>query len=336
MILGVLAIALLIVAVLASSARYISSQRERQRHDLERKELEPPPPVSVEIKTESLQRFRKFTADIRPWIEADVPAQVSGRVIQTYVEAGSRVKIGDPLVRLDETRTKIALDLAQARHAETTRLLVETERLQKSQVASQTAYEASLAEARITRAQLDEARDTLTRHTIDAPFSGVVNERMVNVGDPVNVNQPVVRLVDLEKLRVYLSVTESDLDAFPTGKKLHLRLSSGRGGLLEPEVFFVSRSADPQTKLFKIEAILDNTDLELPGGLQGFVETDIQVFPSGPVVPASAVRFAGSDAIVTKDEGGKPAPIKIKVGPEIDGKFPVLEGLVAGERVFIQ
>ncbi len=334
--LGVAAVVLLVLAVLLASNRYIAGQRERQRLETERKELKPPAPVSVEIASEPLVRTRSFTADLRPWIQADVPAEVQGRVLETFVEAGQSVKKGDPLVKLDDTRARISREAVLARHTEASRLLVEAERLQKSRVVSQTAYEAALAEVRVSRALLDEARDTLDRHTVRAPFSGVVNERLVDPGDAVNVNQPVAHLVDLEKLRVYLHVGESDLPAFPPGKILPLRLASGRQGPLGAEVVFASRSADPSTRLFRIEAMLDNPGLALPGGIQGTVETDVEVFPAGPVVPAAAVRFSGNNATVTLEGREAAVQTPVRLGPEIDGRFPVLEGLKAGDRVLIQ
>jgi membrane fusion protein (multidrug efflux system) len=150
------------------------------------------------------------------------------------------------------------------------------------------------------------------------------------------VNDPVVEMVDLKTLRVELFVSESDLSAFPPGATLPLRLVSGRAGQLEPVVRFASRSADPATRLFKVEAVLENTEHNLPGGIQGRVDAVVQEFPPGPVVPAVAVRFAGADAIVVKDTPEGPRPVKIKVGPEIDGKFPVLEGLQPGDKVYIQ
>lgn len=334
-VLGAAAIALLVATVLVASNRYIAVQRERQRMETERKELVPPAPAAVEVLSERLVRMRSFTADLRPWIQANVPAEVQGRVLETFVEAGQKVKKGDPLVKLDDTRARIALDAVLARHTEASRLLVETERLQKSRVVSQTAYEAALAEVRVSRALLDEATDTLARHTIMAPFSGVVNERLVDPGEAVNVNQPVARVVDLEKLRVFVHVSESDLSAFPPGKILPLHLTSGRHGTLKPEVLFTSRSADPETRLFRVEAILDNPTLAIPGGIQGTVETEVEEFPEGPVVPASAVRFSGNEATV-RLEGNPTVATPVRLGPEIDGRFPVLDGLKAGDRVLIQ
>ena len=334
--LGFLALGLVVAGVVAGMNRYLDAQREKRRSEVERRELLAPPPVPVVIQSMPLERVRKFTAALEPWMSADVPAEVAGRVVEVFVEAGDSVVLGDRLVRLDATRAQILLDAAALRLSETERLLNEAERLRDVKAISATAYETALSEARIARAAFAEARDTVERHTVKAPFDGTVNARLVDVGDAVNVNEPVVEMVDLKTLRVELFVSESDLSAFPPGAVLPLRLVSGRAGQLEPVVRFASRSADPATRLFKVEAVLENTEHNLPGGIQGRVDAVVQEFPPGPVVPAVAVRFAGADAIVVKDTPDGPRPVKIKVGPEIDGKFPVLEGLQPGDKVYIQ
>jgi len=332
-VLGFLAVFFVVVIVLAGAGRFMEARRERQRYDAQRAELKPPDPVSRVIEERPLRRERKFSADVNPWTEASVPAEMAGTVVETLVEAGQPVKAGDVLVRLDDRRAKIAVELARAGHAEAQRLLAEAERLQKSRVVSQTAYEAAASEARASRARLDDAQDFLERHAVKAPFDGVVNRRMVDVGDAVNPNEEVAEVVDVNKLRVVFDVADTDLGAFKPGREISLRLLGGGSDTLRPTVRFVSRSADPATRLFRVEAELVNPGI--PGGLQGMVDAEVEVFPAGPVVPAAAVRFTGRDAMVLKDEGG-PVPARIVVGPEIEGVFPVLEGLKAGDRVFIQ
>jgi len=332
--LGFLAIGAAVTVVLFTTDRFLEAQREKQRYEQERKELRPPDPVAVRIDKRALRRERKFGADVEPWVSAGVPSEVPGRVAATKVEPGQAVKAGDILVELDDRRALIAVDLARARHREALRLLDEANRLKSSRVVSQTAYEAAVAEARVTKAQLDDAEDMLARHRITAPFDGFVNERMVDAGDAVSANQPAVRVVDISKLRVVFDVSANDLAAFTPGKKVVLRVEGG--AKFDPEIQFVARAADPSTRLFRVEAELPNPDNRLPGGMQGMVEANVEAFPEGPVVPAAAVRFVGREARVLKQSGGGPVETPVVLGPEIDGVYPVLDGLAEGDRVFLR
>jgi len=336
-ILGFTAILIFVVFVLVAAGRYLSGVSERQRFEQERSELKPPEPISVEIVEMPLVRVKRYAADLVPWKQAAVPSEVAGRVIETLVEAGQVVAKGETLVKVEDRRAKIAWELTQARHEEALRLLGEAERLQKSSVVSQTQYEAVFSSAKITKAQLDEAKDAWERHTVKSPFDGVVNQRLVDEGDAVNVNQAVVELVDVERLRVKFMVAGNDLAAFSPGREVEVRLLSGERQKVAAKVDYVSRSSDPVTKMFQVEAVVDNSQREMAGGLQGVVEVEVESFPNGPVAPAAAVRFSGRDAEVLLDAGdAKPVSTRITVGPEIDGQYPVLEGLKAGDRIFIR
>ncbi|MFM8984138.1 MAG: hypothetical protein ACKOLA_14870, partial [Spartobacteria bacterium] len=99
---------------------------------------------------------------------------------------------------------------------------------------------------------------------------------------------------------------------------------------------FVSPGPERNTGLFKIEAILNNKNLALSSKIQGSVEIEVEVFPEGPGIPSAAVRYFADGTSVQREEKGKPVAVPVRLGPEIDGFYPVLEGLSAGERVFVQ
>lgn len=314
---------------------FLGVRHERQRAEPKPEETPSPSPVLVEVGYERLARVKKFPAEIQPWIRAEIRPGVAGRVIEKFAEPGVQVKKDDPLLRLDETRARIALDTGLARHAEATRALVETGRLQKTGVVSEAAAEVALEEVRASRIRLDESREVLARHTVRSPISGTLTALEVPTGGEVEPNQILGVVADLEKLRVFLNVPEADLALFQPGEKLPLQTSPKNQEVLRPEVLFVSPVADPKTGLFKIEAVLNNKNRSLSAGVSGSVEIEVESFPESPVVPSSAVRFSENGTTVVREENGKEIPVPVRIGAEIEGMVPVLEGLSPGERVFV-
>ncbi len=341
--LGFLFIAFAVGFSLVASVRYAESKKEQKRLEQERGELRPPEPYAVPVKSRALVLKRSFAVDIAPWISARVPAEVAGRVINTFVEVGQQVGVGDPLIEIDSRRAHITLEEAEARYAEALRLLSEAERLRTTNVVSPSQREAVASEARIATARLEEARDHVARHMVRAPFDGVINQRLVDEGDAVSQNEPVVVLVDVKRLRVKFDVSASDLSAFIPGKAVAIRPGLPRAAERQARVAFVSPAADPATRLFRIEAELANQTDPIPGGLHGTIEAEVAVFPEGPVLPAAAVRFSGKAARVLVPNPSaleKRGPLLIEreivVGPEVDGYYPVLSGIAAGESIFIR
>jgi membrane fusion protein, multidrug efflux system len=333
--LGFLALGLVVFFVILASFRFAEVAREKRRYEMEKAELRVPEPNIVTAEVRDLQRVRRFTADLRPWIDAEVPAEVPGRVTEVFVEGGSVVDAGATLVKLDETLARLAVDQARARYEESLRLRAEAERLFKTRAISETAYQAQLSSVRLDKAALEESMERLERHTIRAPFPGIVDKRLVDVGEAVNANQPVARVVDLEKLRVEFFVTDADLAAFAVGRPVRLLLNARPDKLLEPTVDFVSPAADERTRLFRVEAVMQNEN-HLPGGLQGVVQSVTVPFPGLPSLPSAAVQFSGRKSLVWKVLPEGPELVEIRIGPEIDGFYPVLDGLASGDRVLIR
>jgi len=333
---GFVVLALVVASLTMALARFFENREERRRYQEEQAKVEAPPMLDYQVKRETKVRKRRYPAELLPWMDAGVPAEVGGRVVEVYVESGQEVSEGDPLVRLDSDQAEFRVREATAQLNERTRLLKEAKVLLQKRVASATEYEAVASDVRMARAQLDALQDDLDRHVVRAPFDGVVNRRMVDVGDAIRTNEPVVQLVDLEKLRVEFYVSEFDLSSFSKGQPLQLTVPARPETVFKPNVDFMARAADDETRLFLIEAVLPNEEAGLPGGLQGTVTADVGSFNS-LFVPAAAVRFEGADAQVLKINGeNETGPVTVRVGPEVDGYYPVYEGLNAGDRILIR
>lgn len=336
-ILGFLVLGLIIAFIILGSIRFAASSRQQKQYEEERAAMKQPEPNVFVIETGSRPQTRRYAAQLKPWMEANVPAEVPGRVTQVMIEAGQSVKKDQALIQLDDRLAQIAVDRSKTNYAEARRLLAEADRLFKTRAISDSQYQAQKALVRIAEAEFAESAETLARHTIRAPFDGIINARMVDIGDAINVNQPVAQIVDLEQLRIEFFVSENDLRAFPENKNIDLLVPSRPGRTFEPKVDFVSRSADPATRMFRVEALLPNTTDPLPGGLQGIVSMEVDRFADLPMVPAMAVRFIGQNSMVWKQRpDGTAEQVSIVVGPELDGVYPVLEGLDAGDRIIVR
>lgn len=333
---GFVVLGLVIASLTMAVARYFEAREAARRYEDEQARVEPPPVQDYRVERETRVRKRKYPAELLPWMDAGIPAEVSGRVVETFVEPGDQVKEGDPLVRLDSDQAEFRVNEAEARLREQLRLLEEAKVLWEKRAAARTDYEAIASQVRTAQAQLDALKDDLERHVVRAPFEGIVNKRLVDVGDAIRLNDPVIRLVDLDRLRVGFYVSEFDLAAFSKQKKVALRVPSRPEKTYEPTIDFLARSADPTTRLFEVQAVLDNEEAGLPGGIQGVIEAEVGAF-NALFVPASAVRFEGEEARVVKINGEKETGlVTVRLGPEVDGFYPVYEGLQAGDRVLIR
>lgn len=329
---------LLVAVLLAAVSRYFQSVEEKRRLNDEKALLREREEFIFTVEPRTVERERRYAAAVDPWLVADVPAEVAGRVSKVLVEPGSVVKQGVEMVHLDDEIAASDFRRAEAKLGELQRLLGEAETLGQSRVVSRTQVEAVRAETRQADAEEDAARAKLEDHTIRAPFDGSVVERLVQVGEAVSVNQPVVRLVDTRRLRVIFYVNERDVSSFPAGAVVRLHLPAAPGKVFEAPVVHVAQASDEATRLFRVEAELSNPDLALRGGLTGEVTAVVGLYEQQLFVPTACVRLEGAGAYVLRVAAGEAGPesVRVRVGEELDGFYPVLEGLAARDRLLVR
>ncbi|MFZ9932466.1 MAG: efflux RND transporter periplasmic adaptor subunit [Chthoniobacterales bacterium] len=338
-VLALLGLVLVVGVVLVSVARYFEGVEQQRRLQDEKASHNEREAFVFTVEPRTVERERRYAVAVDPWMVSDVPAEVAGRVSETMVEPGSRVKKGDPLVLLDDEIAASDLRRAEAQSAELQRLLAEAETLGRSKVVSRTQVEAVRSEARVADAAEDAARARFEDHTIRAPYNGDVVERYVQVGEAVNLNQRVVRMVDTSRLRVVFYVNERDIASFAPGTEISIRLPAVPGKILDAPVVHVAPASDEDTRLFRVEAELANPDLSLRGGLSGEASARVGFYRDQLFVPTSCVRLEGNKAYVLRippGEGGGPRQTEVRVGDELDGFYPVLEGLSAGDRLLVR
>jgi RND family efflux transporter MFP subunit len=337
-ILSFAALVLAVSVILASVSRYFEGVEQRRRLQDEKAALKQREDFVFTVGPRTVERERRYAVAVDPWMVSAVPAEVSGRVSEVKVEPGAAVRKGDPLVLLDAEIAASDLRRAEAKLTELQRLLGEAETLGRSKVVSRTQVEAVRSETRVADAEEDAARARLEDHTIRAPYDGSVVERLVQIGEAVSVNEPVVRMVDLSRLRVVFYVNERDISTFEPGTMIKVRLPAAPGRVFEAPVVHVARASDADTRLFRVEAELPNQDLALRGGLTGEGSAVVGLYRDQLFVPTACVRLEGGGAYVLKLPVGEgsASSVRVRVGEELDGFYPVLEGLSAGDRLLVR
>ncbi len=191
-------------------------------------------------------------------------AETSGRVISDPIPAGSAVRKGDLLCEIDMGTRAASSAQAQAALAQAETELSNAQALSQQGYAADTRVIAARAVVEGAKAALAKIDRDIANTKITAPFDAVLESETTAPGNLLQPGGLCATLVDLDPIRLVGYVAEADIDRVAVGAMLGARLSSGRE--VAAPVSFVSRSADPQTHTFKIEAELANADLSVRDG----------------------------------------------------------------------
>ncbi|HVZ75397.1 MAG TPA: efflux RND transporter periplasmic adaptor subunit [Polyangia bacterium] len=307
-------------------------------------------PVAVkafEVRELKVPRTLTLSGSLIGSEEAKVAAGAAGKVLATYVERGAVVHKGALLVKLDartlgaqaeEASAQVESLKAQAAQAQLD--CARTQQMFDKGAISKAEYDRQHTACTTSKWSVSaaEARKTLTAEAlrdteIRAPFSGMIVERFVSAGEYVQPATPVVELVDVDALRVELTVPEADVAQVRQGMPIDFHTAANDDGpAYHGKIRYVGPSVREKTRDAVVEAAVENQGHDLRPGM--FVQAHLALgVQSLPAVPAAAVRTEGSLKHVFVVQDGRLEDRLVQVADVVDGHVPVLSGLKAGEKI---
>ncbi|WP_166819728.1 efflux RND transporter periplasmic adaptor subunit [Thalassoroseus pseudoceratinae] len=147
-----------------------------------------------------------------------------------------------------------------------------------------------LEEARVKQAQSEIDRTTLalTDSKILAPMSGVVAERMVDVGDLAKPDVPLLRIVSYRKVHTVVHVVEKDYPRVKVGQQATIQVDAFPHQEFSGKVIRKAPVLNPGTRTAAVEIEIPNPDLQLKPGMHArvsliFVEREATVLPMAAI-----------------------------------------------------
>ena len=235
--------------------------------------------VSAEPHTIRLKLFGRTEATR----EVMVKAQTPGAVVSTPVAEGIHVKKGALLCRQDVNARQASLDQALAQLKAREVDYNAAAKLVERGFASDTQLLGAQAGLDAAKAAVKQARIELDNINIRAPFNGIFERQMAEVGDYLAPGQPCGSLLELNPLTVSINLTESQIKTVEIGQETEIELATGE--TVVGKIRMIEPRANPATRTFKSEIAIDNTDLKLKAGVSATViltgaETDAHLIPS--------------------------------------------------------
>jgi RND family efflux transporter MFP subunit len=201
-------------------------------------------------------------------------------------------------------------------------------------------HEQALASARELRADIDakasalrlaerDLRDTVIR----APFQGFVAERLVSLGQYVQPQTPVMRLVQLHPLKVTAEVPEKFAPWMETGRDVSLRVDAFPAETFTGKIVRIGPSVNLKSRAFAIEGEVPNPDGRLKPGTFARLQITTDHVDRAVTIPAAAVqsRYGTNRAFVIVN--GALQGREIVLGDRLGDRVEISTGLDAGTPV---
>jgi RND family efflux transporter MFP subunit len=286
---------------------------------------------------------------------ARLSAEVAGLIQKVMVDSGDRVKAGVQLVELDRTLAELALEAAramteQAREelADAQRRLNDAERLVKSRGIAETEIQSLRSEVRADGAMLrlrlaeqDREQERLRRHTLKAPFTGVISNKLVEAGEWIAPGDEVVELIADTGLRVDFRVPQAYYPRVDASTQIDLRIEALPDRPILASVGEVIPVSDPTARTFVVRVYLKGEDLPLTPGMSATGTLRLATSKQQVVVSRDALlrHPDGRVTVWVVDGSGEQIRVeerRVTTGLSFDSRVVITEGIAVGTPVVVE
>ena len=223
---------------------------------------------TVRVRTQSAEpRVREVV--LRGRTEAlhtvEVKAETYGQVLELLIARGTEVKANQPMVRLDPEERPAVLQEAEALLEQRRIEFDAAERLSKKGFRASTQLAGAKAAMDAASARVQRALIDISNTEVRAPFDGIVDDRMTDVGDYVEKGDVIARVTTLDPILIVAQVSERDVGRLEAGIEGRARLVTGQE--ITGKLRFVGKMADDATRTFRVELEADNPGNKIPDGV---------------------------------------------------------------------
>jgi RND family efflux transporter MFP subunit len=293
--------------------------------------------------------FLTLTGTLRASASSDIAADVSGKVVQTYVERGQSVKRGQLIAIIDSRTAALAATAAEAqakvaqsqleearRDCERVKHLLDTGAISQADYDRQTSQCTSQQwSAAAAEAQQATASKALGDTNIRAPFDGVIGERYINIGQYVQPSTRVASVYAPDPLRLELTVPEENVGSIQQDLPVGFTVAAFPNQVFTGKVRYISPNVRESSRDLVVEAVVPNADFKLKPGMFAVARIQLDMRPH-PVVPADSLVQDDTGARVFVVVGTQVQERLVQLGERVGDVVAILEGAQPGEAVVVK
>lgn len=241
-------------------------------------------PATAEIRGDVIAATGEFVSPVRSELSAKLP----GRVARVYVDEGSRVSRGQPLLELETDYVRLNLQRANADAARAKAMMDDARRdvdRKKGLIAtnaipqatmdrSQAAFDQANAAYQSAQSQVALYRQQLSDSVLRSPIDGVIADKRTDVGQRLGDNTVALVVTQTSPLKLRFRVPERYLASVRKGQPVKANVDPYPNQVFQGRVTVVGGVIDPATRSLLVETEFPNRDGKLRPGMFARVELE--------------------------------------------------------------
>lgn len=309
-------------------------------------------PVQVApVTLEPVPNSDTYVATIKSRRSATMQPQVDGNLTRIFVKSGDAVKAGQVLMQIDPLKQVAMVQQQQGTEQQKKAVYQYNEReverqrkLFEAGVTSKQAYDQAVQAYQNSKGDFDSSvaqtntqKQQLAYYQIRAPFSGIVGDIPVHLGDYVSATTILTTVDENADLEAYIYIPTERAADVKIGLPVEV-LDTDGSAIVKSKISFISPQVDNGLQGILAKAEIPRTALRLRNQQLVKARVTWNTNPA-PTVPVLAVTRIGGQAFVyvaaKNGDGYSAHQVPVALGETVGNTYPVLSGLNPGDKVIL-
>ncbi|EKU89625.1 efflux RND transporter periplasmic adaptor subunit [Bacteroides oleiciplenus] len=297
-------------------------------------------PVKVkvaQVSTSEAGSTGRFSGTVEEANGTSLSFAVMGTVNTVHIGLGDRVAKGQLIATINPLSMQSAYDAAKAALGQAEDAYRRMKELYDKGSLPEIKWVEVQSKLQQAKSMEEVARKSLEDCKLYAPFSGIISEKLVEVGQNVIPGVPVARLVTANLLKVKIAVPETEIAAITTGQQAVITVPALGGRSFKGTVVEKGIVANPLSRSYDVKMRVDNGDKELMPGMV----TEVVLAEVGKealyIIPVHIVQLdEKNNSFVWVNDAGKASKRILKCGEFAAEGVTVVSGLNEGDEIIVE
>ncbi|RYZ44446.1 MAG: efflux RND transporter periplasmic adaptor subunit [Sphingobacteriales bacterium] len=291
------------------------------------------PVVLTEPKLEQIDRSFTAQGNFEPVQSLTLLSETTGQVLKLNKRKGDRVQAGEVLAQVENNTLRADLITSQANYDKAKRDLGRYENLAAGDAITKKQLEEARLGVQQAEANLIMAKQRMAKSTIKAPITGSVNQLFIEVGSYLSPGTKLFEIVNVDKLKLNVKVTETEVLLVKEGAKVKLKADANPTEDFEGTVTAIGATADNSLK-YDVEIEVKNFDKNsLKAGMYGTALFAVPNTREALLIPRESIVGSLQEPKIYVVQNNTAHLKSITTGTVTQEKVEVLTGLTPGEKV---
>lgn len=292
----------------------------------------------VEVLPVPLTDLLVLPGTVRPYEDIELAAKSSGTVTWVGPKEGDRIKKGQKLLTVDMKSVENRGAEANVRYEQAQKDYDRVKKLYDEQIVSKGQLDNAQTALDAAQVAVDSVAVSLNDGSLTAPISGILDQLDIDTGEYITPGRTVMKIVNIDKVKVELPIPEKDVLYFKKGQKVAIELedTAGEKQGFDGVVEYVSLTADNTTRTYPIKVVVANPEHVLRPGMIVRANLVRRQLAQAIAVPFfTIVDHETSKAVFVVDQENTARLRPIEYGIFQRGIVEIRDGLNIGDRLII-